>query len=309
MLYLAENLKHLRKEKDLTQEDVAAMLHVSPQSVSKWERGETTPDITLLPALANLYKVSVDALIGMDKINDEQMKDNVFTSGYKHLRADATAAAIDVFSEALKLYPDDEDYLSYLAMALALDGDEAKLRQAITLCERILAEGRGLKTCHTTRAALCFIYQKAGEKEKALKTAHELPHRRESREVVIAELEKGPDIREIDTYLKFIAIGEHDEQDVIEISFGIDMLAVCTEYDLLGRIKALREEHDMRSCAEAVRKIPLIRVRDKGELAPRRVRVRHYADYPLDKDFIDPAEAADEVMAVLQKITCISPAI
>ena len=42
---------------ELTQEDIAEMLRVSPQSVSKWERGDTYPDITLLPALANLFKV------------------------------------------------------------------------------------------------------------------------------------------------------------------------------------------------------------------------------------------------------------
>ena len=302
LLYLAENLKRLRKEKDLTQEDVAAMLHVSPQSVSKWERGETTPDITLLPALANLYKVSVDALIGMDRINDEQMKDNVFASGYKHLRADESAAAIDVFAEALKLYPDDEDYLSYLAMALALDNDAAQLPTAMALCERILAAGRGLKTCHTTRAALCFIYQKAGEKEKALECARNLPHRRESREVVMAELEKEPTTEEINSYLKFIAIGEHDEQDVIEIAFGIEMLAVCTEHGLLGRIQALRDEHETQTCMEAGRRMPPIRVRDKTQLPPRHVRVRHYADYLLDKEYQNPADAADDIMAILREI-------
>ena len=36
---------------------IAEMIGVSPQSVSKWERGDTYPDITLLPALANLFKV------------------------------------------------------------------------------------------------------------------------------------------------------------------------------------------------------------------------------------------------------------
>ena len=41
MLYIAENLRALSKGKDLTQEDVAEIFNVSPQSVSKWERGDT----------------------------------------------------------------------------------------------------------------------------------------------------------------------------------------------------------------------------------------------------------------------------
>ena len=54
MLYLPENLKKCRNLKNLTQEDVAEYLGITPQSVSKWERGESYPDITLLPALANI---------------------------------------------------------------------------------------------------------------------------------------------------------------------------------------------------------------------------------------------------------------
>ena len=302
MLYIAENLKALRKGKDNTQEEVAEILGVSPQSVSKWERGETLPDITMLPALANLYKVSVDALIGMDRINDEQMKNNVFAKGYKHLREGAVSSAIDDFSEALKLFPDDEDYLSYLAMTLALSDDENRLSQAIALCERVLADGRGVKTCHTTRAALCFIYLKAGEKANAIETARNLPHRRESREIVMAELEKEPTTEEINSYLRFIAIGENDEQDVVEISYGIEMVAVCTEYDLLEKIKSLREEYDAQTNKEGLRKIPQIRVRDKIELSPRHVRVRHYADYLLDKVYESPEDATDEIIETLRKI-------
>jgi transcriptional regulator with XRE-family HTH domain len=70
MLYITENLKSFRKRKELTQEDIAEALGVSPQSVSKWERSDTYPDITLLPSLANLFQTSVDALLGMDKINE-----------------------------------------------------------------------------------------------------------------------------------------------------------------------------------------------------------------------------------------------
>ena len=48
----AERLKQIRKEKGLSQEDLAELLDVSRQAVSKWERGCGAPDISLLPALA-----------------------------------------------------------------------------------------------------------------------------------------------------------------------------------------------------------------------------------------------------------------
>ena len=72
MIYIADNLKKLRKSKDYTQEDVSEMLSVSPQSVNKWERGDTMPDITLLPAIANLYKVTI--LIKIIRIVQKPLK-------------------------------------------------------------------------------------------------------------------------------------------------------------------------------------------------------------------------------------------
>lgn len=214
-MFIAENLKSLRKGKELTQEEVAEMLGVTAQSVSKWERGDTFPDITLLPALANLYKTSIDAIIGMDKMNDRQTRTTIFTKGHNHLREGDINAAITVYSEALKTFPNDEGIMSDLSMALALDGDPAKLSQAIALCERVLSSAQSERVHHTTRAALCFIYLKAGEKEKAITAARMLPHVRESREVVLAELEKKPTINDINSFLKYIAIGENDEQNII----------------------------------------------------------------------------------------------
>ena len=61
---LRENLQRLRKEKGLSQEDVAKKLFVSRQSVSKWENGNAEPGVDNLKALANLYGVTLDALMG-----------------------------------------------------------------------------------------------------------------------------------------------------------------------------------------------------------------------------------------------------
>lgn len=61
---LAENLQLLRKQKKQTQEELADVLGVSGQSVSKWELGINCPDITMLPRIAEYYKVSIDELLG-----------------------------------------------------------------------------------------------------------------------------------------------------------------------------------------------------------------------------------------------------
>lgn len=59
---IARNLRQLRQEKGLTQEELAVHLGISAQSVSRWECGNTLPDVLLLPELARLYGVTVDDL-------------------------------------------------------------------------------------------------------------------------------------------------------------------------------------------------------------------------------------------------------
>ena len=61
---LGERLKIYRTQKGLSQEKIAEMLHVSRQAVTKWESDQTTPSSDNLIALANLYDVSLDELIG-----------------------------------------------------------------------------------------------------------------------------------------------------------------------------------------------------------------------------------------------------
>ena len=59
---LRTKLKELRVSRNMTQESVAEHLGVSSQTVSKWDRGLLSPDITLLPKIAVLFKCSIDSL-------------------------------------------------------------------------------------------------------------------------------------------------------------------------------------------------------------------------------------------------------
>lgn len=63
-LKLSENIRGLRKERGLTQEQLAEAMGVSVAAVSKWETGASSPDLLLLVSLAEFFETSVDALLG-----------------------------------------------------------------------------------------------------------------------------------------------------------------------------------------------------------------------------------------------------
>jgi transcriptional regulator with XRE-family HTH domain len=300
MLYIAENLKILRKKMDMTQEDVSEILGVSPQTASKWERGGTYPDITLLPSLANLYNTSIDALIGMEKINDDKAIAHAFLEGQKLLRDGKTAEAADVFAKALKIYPNDESLMLELALVLAIDGEPEKLGKAEILCERILSGNPSETVMCTARAVLCYIYLKNGNKEKAVNSAQTLPHEAVCRFTVLAEIEKDPSIDDINTCLRGISFRDNAEHDILVIDFGLDMLPMIEEGNLLDKISEIRRKAGKDKTGQY--KIPMIRVRDNVELLPDQVRLRYYSDFPIDKQFVDWSDAIIEVTKVLTQI-------
>lgn len=64
---LAQNLVYYRKSKNLTQAELAEKLNYSDKAVSKWERGESVPDLYVLKQIADFYSVKIDTLISEPK--------------------------------------------------------------------------------------------------------------------------------------------------------------------------------------------------------------------------------------------------
>lgn len=205
MLYLSENLKKYRILKNLTQEDIAQYLGITPQSVSKWERGENYPDITFLPALANVLEISVDLLIGMDSIRSRETRYRIHKNATDFQHRGDYDSAEKVYRDALRIYPNKPGMLLGLAGVLALQG---KSEEAVELIERGLPLSCNEKQKATMRAVLCFLYLKCEKTEKANALASELPHTRESREVILPLIEQGLNPLEIDTHIKNILLGD-----------------------------------------------------------------------------------------------------
>ncbi|MBQ2817921.1 MAG: helix-turn-helix transcriptional regulator [Clostridia bacterium] len=70
---LSESIRRFRTMRNLTQEQLANAILISPQAISKWERGESMPDASLIPALADALDVSLDRLYGREKYTLEDL--------------------------------------------------------------------------------------------------------------------------------------------------------------------------------------------------------------------------------------------
>lgn len=101
-LYIGENLKKLRMEKNVTQEMVAEYLGVTYQAVSRWENGAAYPDIEMLPELARFFEVSLEELMGTEN-NRERLRHAIEESWMLDDRTEALARLRKLERE----YPND----------------------------------------------------------------------------------------------------------------------------------------------------------------------------------------------------------
>ena len=77
-LIIAKNIAELRKEAQMTQFELAEKLNYSDKAVSKWERGESVPDISVLKEIADMFSVTVDFLL-----EEEHSKKRSFTNNLR----------------------------------------------------------------------------------------------------------------------------------------------------------------------------------------------------------------------------------
>ena len=101
MFEFSDIMKTLRKQRGLTQEQIAETLGVSCQAISKWETGGSFPDISLLPVIADYYGVSIDYLLGHDTGKRMEEIDRVCAQAEDLFREDKYMLAVQLLREAL----------------------------------------------------------------------------------------------------------------------------------------------------------------------------------------------------------------
>ncbi|MDR0904799.1 MAG: helix-turn-helix transcriptional regulator [Oscillospiraceae bacterium] len=178
---IAENVKRLRRQRDMTQDELAAVLGVSAQSVSKWEVGASYPELETIPLIANFFDISVDELLGMANIRDEERINSemrrmreIFKTMNDKTEADlealgtSTEQIMEQMREiernlALEFPHNDEVQIMYATRLL----NDNEAEKALEIIERVLARSRDTNLRGNTVQLQMRIYRRLGRHDKA----------------------------------------------------------------------------------------------------------------------------------------------
>ncbi len=189
-LNLSKNIRKYRRDLSLSQEQLAERLGVSFQTVSKWERDECMPDITLLPRIAGFFHITVDALLGVNMLKEEEEVEAIIAKCAEadcHYRGDEIAALCE---EGLAKYPNNFKLMAWQVYIL----QRIEPRRAIEVSDYLLANCTDSGLRRWVESNRCYALFNAGEKEKAIAAARELPCYYDTREDTLRSFLKGDEL-------------------------------------------------------------------------------------------------------------------
>lgn len=106
-----KKLKELRLAKDVTQDELAQHLRISPQAISKWERETGYPDIMMLPRIAAFFDVSVDELLGTGEEIRREKIEKWTKESFDYRHTGQIAKNYELWKSAYNEYPNDQEVI------------------------------------------------------------------------------------------------------------------------------------------------------------------------------------------------------
>lgn len=179
---IGATIRNLRRQRDMTQEQLAEYLGITSRAVSQWECGRTAPDIGQLPVLANIFGVSADVLLGINTGAKEKVIQSAIDNAQALCSRGHNREASALLRPMLKEYPDScrlmkalADSLFHERLTLEDDAREEMNGEIIRLGERILEICTEDEIRHATIQTLCIVYPETGETERPLALAERMP--------------------------------------------------------------------------------------------------------------------------------------
>ena len=173
---IGTTIKKLRRDRNITQEQLAELLGVSTNAVSQWECDKTSPDISHLPVLANIFEVSADVLLEIDIAKSKKQSEiKEFTAQYAEFHSQGkTEERLNLCRSMQKKYPNDETVRYYLMRVLQNGYTDETFDEIVMLGEQLM-ESTNMEYRTGAIRGLCFTYLHKGNRAKALQYADMIP--------------------------------------------------------------------------------------------------------------------------------------
>lgn len=156
---LGNKIRELRRAANLTQEQLASALNISPQAVSKWEMGASYPDMTMIPTLAGFFKVSLDELFDFDVKNIDREIEDIRLESNKYFWGNFEKAE-QILLDGLKLYPASVQLKTELFQLYAYNVDRGDdiINKAFELGSHVISVSQDVFCTCRTKANMIHIY-------------------------------------------------------------------------------------------------------------------------------------------------------
>jgi len=205
---IGSTIKHLRREKNITQEQLAEYLGITSRAVSQWECDRTAPDISQLPALCHIFHVSSDTLLGIDIDRSNEEIQNYLDKARGEMRDGKFECCEQTLREAIRKYPKSYAVMNQLANAIVCVNSRKGIHEydeVFDFCQRILAECTDSITRYEALDTLGTAYGCAGKQEEMRQLANDMPHVYFSREDFMYYRWKGDsDFGEFQDYMSYL---------------------------------------------------------------------------------------------------------
>lgn len=226
-LLIGKIIRDLRQSHGITQEELAQHLGLSFQAISKWERGDGYPEITMLPRLASFFEISVDDLLGMKELKTADKLQKINDEWEDNRNAGRHIENVKLMRDALEIWPTEPILLIQLSASLErLGGDEDSKRryllESIKLQESALGYCTDPQLCTTLLFNLADSWLKIGEKRRAVDYARKLPNIYKIRETALVRILEDKDEQQM--------LSQHALQGIIwTLAFHLNILAETTK--------------------------------------------------------------------------------
>lgn len=192
---IGEKIRLLRKKNDVTQDQLADHLGVTPQAVSRWESGICYPDMTSLPAIADYFSVSIDELLCYNSRQQEQKVQEYLESVEHLLDLERVGEALELLRNAMAEIPSSYELQLEMAAVLSMVAENAPasanvsaiLNEAVSLCLHVLENCTDDGLRDETKKTLCDIYaHQLRDNDRAMAIADQLHGMSVCREIIRA---------------------------------------------------------------------------------------------------------------------------